>query len=336
MKLSICPSCIDAASSDAYDYGLRVLMHIASPNTSFQILVDDKGEILDSYRKAILNDPNEFTSTWLNAIANNSHIKLKTVKVAHSPTNNLNINVLANSYTGGQKVLLAQDYSLAKQYTPTLEEYAIEIKDKEDSIQYLSSSVLPTHSCILSKIIDKLCAMMRKKRSIKLEDFHNDELVVGLEDLGFNVDEQSRSGITKSKQNPGSLDILIKKNHSNRPIAIVEALRESSCGARNNNIAEHLDKLLNDYDFIGLETNYLITYCEAKDFGKFWSNYLSYMSKINDHSKFSSNIPQLSFVDTKSDIVDYADLRIGKGIYRRNGRDVQVYHIVSNMYVPTQ
>lgn len=331
MKLTICPSCIEKADSTCYS---AALMYISNPNTPYKLLVDRDNILFDTYKKAALSTSNDYMSTMLSLLADHYHIKVKKVPITHTPTDNLNINILANAYTGAQKVLLAADDSLLEEHALKIDEYNIEIKDKSETLELIKGHNDTSPPCILSKLIDKLCAMMKKKTSIKLEDFHNDELSVALENFNFGVDEQARAGITKSRKNPGSLDILIKATKTNRPLAIVEALRESSCGDKNTNIADHLDKLLNDYDFVGLEINYLITYCEAANFGNFWDNYVSYMENINEHSNFRGSIPQISFVDTGKDISNYTDLRIGRGIYSRSGRDIQVYHIVCNMHVP--
>ncbi|ENJ6087578.1 TPA: hypothetical protein RQK21_002220 [Vibrio vulnificus] len=333
MELSICPSCIPLTNQDPNGFGLDVMMRIVAPNSPYRVLLDTPGNILKEYKNISSCDPNAFSRLWLNSLAAN--LKFKKSDIIICPSDNQNINVLANIYSNshGRKLITASE-SLYREHWETLEAFDISLIDDSTARRLLSSSDTLEDKPLLEVLIHQLSIMIERKTSIKLEDFHNDEIATRLETESYIANDQTRAGITGSDGNPGSLDILVKSK-GQRHISIIEALRERSCGENNSNIAKHLDKLLNDYDYLGFKTNYLITYCEASDFGSFWDNYVSYMKKINSNNHFRNNIPQVHFFDTEESISSYTNIRIGRGIYLRDGRQVEVIHIVANLHVRT-
>lgn len=333
MELSICPSCIPLTSQDPNGFGLDVMMRIVAPNSPYRVLLDTPGTILKEYHKISSCDPNGFSRLWLNSLAANS--KFKKLDIIICPSDNQNINVLANIYSNshGRKLITASE-SQYREHWDTLEAYDISLIDDSTARRLLSSSDILEDKPLLEVLINQISIMIERKTSIKLEDFHNDEIAARLETESYIANDQTRAGITGSDGNPGSLDILVKSK-GQKHISIIEALRERSCGRNNSNIAKHLDKMLNDYDYLGFKTNYLITYCEASDFGSFWTNYVTYMNNINNNSHFRNNIPQVKFIDTEESISEYTNIRIGRGIYLRDGRQVEVIHIVANLHVRT-
>jgi len=185
---------------------------------------------------------------------------------------------------------------------------------------------------ITTDLIEKLARMQERKHTKKHEDLHNDDLTDFLRDKNYYATDQTRSG--KSQKNAGELDIMIRKINGT-PVSIIEAMRLKSCGEKNNEIAEHLYKLLYDYDSNGLERNFLIVYAEAKNFDDLWENYRNYMSStVLEHSKFKKAIyPQKGGLIPKSGLSEYADLKVGVTKYQRASRDIEVFHLFVNMYV---
>ena len=170
--------------------------------------------------------------------------------------------------------------------------------------------------------------MAERKHTKKLEDLHNDELTDYLRDKNYYTTDQTRTG--KSQINAGEADILIRKRNGT-PISIIEAFRLSSCGKKNTIVSTHIDKLLNDYDTIGHETNFIIIYSEAANFSKLWSNYQKYMAILNDKPDFRKNFPILTFKEPS--LIRKSALRIGLAEHARQGKVIQVYHILVDMYL---
>lgn len=333
MKLSICHTCLERASEDINLFYFGVLAPIANAASSFKVINDSEGHILDSYKQAIMNDQTGMLRIWMDAITSNG--KLFFVNSHEVISENVHINSLANTY--GSRVWLTNDHNDFSQNRNKITDFGIDYFHCDEATSLISPQSLPEifdYQKLTVSLITQISTMMDRKQSHRLEDLHNDALTLGLAQDGYIPFDQPRIGVTGILGNPGELDILVK-SISNVKVSIIEALRESSCGQANQNISEHLNKLLNDYDTCGLKVNYLITYSEAVNFGRFWDNYIVYMNNINSNSGFSSNIPQTSFIDTLTQISQFSDIRVGRGIYNRNGRDLEVYHIVCNMYVRT-
>ncbi len=181
---------------------------------------------------------------------------------------------------------------------------------------------------LLVDLIDKLISMAERKHTKLIEDLHNDNLTDFLRDKGYNPSDQSRSG--KAKMTAGEIDIMIRKANGT-PISVIEAFRLSSAGSKNTVISSHISKLLNDYDTIGHERNFIIVYAEAKDFETLCENYETYMSEINGKDGFQATYPQISFKNTH--ISKKTDLKVYLAKHRRNGSFIEVHHLVVNLAV---
>lgn len=181
---------------------------------------------------------------------------------------------------------------------------------------------------LLLDLMDKLVSMAERKYTIKIEDLHNDNLIDFLRDKGYIASDQSRSG--KAKITAGEIDIMIRKANGT-PISIIEAFRLSSAGNKNMVISSHISKLLNDYDTIGHERNFIIVYAEANDFETLCENYEVYMSEINGKDTFQATYPLISFKNTH--ISNKTDLKVYLAKHRRNGSFVEVHHLVVNFAV---
>lgn len=171
--------------------------------------------------------------------------------------------------------------------------------------------------------------MLERKSSRKSEDLHNDILTDFLRNKGNQASDLMRSGRTKLG-NVGEVDIMIRKKNGT-PFSVIEAFRLSSCGENNKTVAEHLDKLLYDYDTAGHARNFVIVYAEARDFMRLWKNYKEYVSELNGKPAFRTDYPLISFKE-KTEISDKSSIKIGLASHRREGRIVEVYHVFINMF----
>ena len=329
MYFAICTSCLEDALKDTNVYH-SFLSLIVNSKTPYKILNDSDGKIFDSYKELLHRDNIGFLTIWCDDLINNSQIKR--VEISNELIDNIYINTLINFYK--KRNLITSDSNI-NSYDKIIADYDISVNDSDEICNIINSKYIPTDFDYLELtklLIRQLSIMMDRKQTMRLENLHNDELTLKLESEGYFPADQTRRGTTGNQGNPGSLDILIKSSCGNK-VSIIEALRESSCGQENTNIAKHLNKLMNDYDTCGLKVNYFIVYCEAADFGNFWNNYKSYINNINSKTDFSSSIPQKVFSDTLEEISTFTDIRVARAIHDRNGRDIEVYHIVCNMFV---
>lgn len=170
--------------------------------------------------------------------------------------------------------------------------------------------------------------MLERKYSQQLENLHNDVLTDFLRQKGYQVADQTRSG--RSKLGVGEIDLMIRKKDGT-PFSIIETFRLKSCGKANKTVAEHLDKLLHNYDTAGHERNFVIVYAEAKKFEQLWGNYKNYISEINGKPAFRAEYPLIKF-EEKSEISNKSSIKTGLATHRREGTVVEVYHVFINMF----
>jgi hypothetical protein len=188
---------------------------------------------------------------------------------------------------------------------------------------------------LLNDLIDIATRMLERKYQGEMENLRNDFFADGLRNKGYNPADQTRSGRSQNGKDAGELDIMVR-NTNGTPVSIIEAFRLSSCGDENSIIDSHLSKLLHDYDTVGHEKNYILVYAEAKDFEALWDNYLIYVKNLNDKEGFKRNDPNhslVSFEDTKTKFTEKTDIRVGLAKHEREGRIVEVYHVVMNVSV---
>jgi len=171
--------------------------------------------------------------------------------------------------------------------------------------------------------------MLERKYSQQLENLHNDILTDFLRQKGYQVADQTRSG--RSKLGVGEIDLMIRKKDGT-PFSIIETFRLKSCGKDNKTVAEHLDKLLHNYDTAGHERNFVIVYAEAKKFESLWNNYKNYISEINGKPAFRAEYPLIKFKEQSAISDKKSSIKIGLATHRREGSVVEIYHVFINMF----
>ncbi|WP_287601834.1 hypothetical protein [Thiothrix sp.] len=334
MKFAICPSSLEYASINANHFGISVLMSIANMENGFKINLDDKNILVEEYGKIIKSRNSDLLKIWLESIIIN-RCYIKTPCQNEENLQKLIIEITRKPFNCNERNIISNNLDSFEPYRCDIETYNIRIITPDDAIKNLNKEYAEfKYSELKNDILFAIEEMMAKIKTARLEDLHNDILISKLRRNGFNsiyrIEEQVREGISKNNS-VGELDAIIKDSSNSRK-AIIEALRSSSCGNEDNDISYHLNKLLNNYNTIGMRTNYLIVYCEAKNFDQYWSKYKNYIDKINDKSNFSKETPLVLFEDTNSDVIDLTGIRVGRSIHTKDGREVEVYHIVCKFY----
>ena len=204
--------------------------------------------------------------------------------------------------------------------------------DSISTNQYIQMNFSKNEVCnnLLSDLIEKSIRMCERKYTKKIEDLHNDDFTDWLRDKGYYVADQTRSG--RSLLTAGEIDIMVR-NEKGTPLSIIEAFRLSSCGKNNTTTVTHINKLLNSYDTIGHDENFILVYSEASDFDRLWLNYTDYVSNINGNNLFNPKSKLASFEDVSLQYSNKSGIRIGLAKHERDGREIKVYHIFINMHI---
>jgi H-NS histone family len=180
--------------------------------------------------------------------------------------------------------------------------------------------------CILSALKE----MVQHKASDKIENLHNDILAKILRahgtHEGFNILDQTRTGVS-SGGGVGSLDLCVVDNF-NSPFSIVECLVGRSFGVEDTNVIAHFNKLINDYDKIGLSRNYLITYCDTANFSSSFKSYEKIISKANSRKEFCTPYKVKEYGEQETGVTN---IRLLVTEHEREQKVVQVFHYFTDM-----
>ena len=182
----------------------------------------------------------------------------------------------------------------------------------------------------LLKNIALACAQLQAK-TLSISDGENDrntELRDTLENMDYNVKDQTLIGEGKSGKRPNELDLLVLRADG-EPWLILEALNVTTKDA-STNWDEHLEKLVGRYNVWGLPTLVLLSYvnCSGSKFASLFEKYDAHMKEYrpkaaklipNSHESFCP------FSEEKS------AFRAAQCTYERNGKPVTVYHYFVHM-----
>lgn len=151
------------------------------------------------------------------------------------------------------------------------------------------------------------------------EDDRNTFVASLLEMSGYSMKDQTRRSRSETGKSAGEIDILIQ-DQDQIPISIIEALNLSSVDK--SYIVKHIDKIFK-YDANGLADNYILVYANVKNFGAFFNRYRDF---VKAHT---FKYPLLSISEDK--LLPFTELRKFTIVHNRNGKEVNVHHIVINL-----
>ncbi|QLG89010.1 hypothetical protein HQ393_12600 [Chitinibacter bivalviorum] len=286
MKQIICPTCI-SYSKVSHFFTANVFAKTAVPSSKIFTLLDNQNIILDHYHNEMKSNPSDMVRSWLDLIS-----KCQLVRKIQIGTNNTEIQavidaVIENSI-GQRRFVTTKEYDNDYKHTLLINNVTLmTTKDIEEEEECAAPIATPTCNEIVLDICDSLIEMIQRKQTYKLEDLHNDSLALRLANCHkYQVLDQSRQGESASGKGAGELGIFIK-SYSGSPLSIIEAVRSNSCGRKDENLAAHLSKLMNNYDQVGFKANFFVIYCEAASFNDYAQNYANeFMSHLHENSKY--------------------------------------------------
>ena len=151
------------------------------------------------------------------------------------------------------------------------------------------------------------------------EDNRNKYIADLLEAQGFTVKDQTKWSVSAEGKGSGEIDIFITEKDGS-PKSIIEALNLDSL--KSDYLILHLDKVFK-YDTTGLENNYIIAYSTAKKFINLWDKYKDF---ILIH-KYTYDFQNFSEIDDYK----YTDIKIGVAKHLRNGKLINLHHIMIDL-----
>ncbi len=261
-----------------------------------------------------------------------------------------NIYEISNSYNTAWLELIPCDCEACTQSeAPTHYEYSKLLMMLKFGREEVNCDNPPFHPIQIRRLIDDLlnhkpkdmqielfkdilwCAAEIQQNHVSLnndENRYNTEFRSLLKAKNYFVEQEAFIGESAGTGNqPGRLDLKI--SFQGKTLALFEALKiKSFAESGKRYTANHLLKLLKNYNPSGLKHCYAVLYVEMKDFDKVWQDY---KNSVTDFV-FDYPIAKPLMQDITDDYFkEYTDIRIGLTEHRREGQLVKLYHIFLNM-----
>ncbi|PKQ66921.1 hypothetical protein BZG01_08955 [Labilibaculum manganireducens] len=138
------------------------------------------------------------------------------------------------------------------------------------------------------------------------------------------LNEQSLKGRSESGKNQGELDIAVETIEGNT-ISFFEGF--ILAGLNTKIIETHLNKSMLNYDSNGLNEKYVGIYSRAKNFSSLSAKYKNYIDGIQ-----IENVEIESSEDISNIYVNGSEIRVIRTKYRRNKIQLNLYHLLINIY----
>lgn len=168
-----------------------------------------------------------------------------------------------------------------------------------------------------------ICAELQSKimSVVRGEDHYNAWITTMLECKGYNIADQTRDGVSGSKnpKQPGELDLKYR-NHDNSAISILEAFMLDD-SFKKEIITNHILKVFK-YDLNGLKVNYILIYYEGIDYLGSWNKYQAHLEIINYGDYRLLSAPSLEQINSK-----YSDIKICSRKLLREESEIEIKHL---------
>ncbi|MCI9217279.1 COR domain-containing protein [Lachnospiraceae bacterium 42-17] len=175
--------------------------------------------------------------------------------------------------------------------------------------------------------IKEICITMQANKLFysKAENVRNTQVRDMLRSKGYYTSDQTLRGVSVSGKQAGELDLEIMETPQ-KPIAIFEALNLKSFSSSEQKYwRAHLNKLLDNYNPIGVPLAFLVSYvdCSKSNFKNFWLKYYEYIAH-NYNSEYSIQRMEECIENTFS-------IRSAECVYDYGGMPITVQHICVRM-----
>ncbi len=249
-------------------------------NSNHHVLLDKEERLWLKYLEDSKDNPvafNNINSWRLTLDAKKSKILFSDSSTSETIDADFISSVAINAPLTCKKYIVTNENELYKNNLVTLISHGVDLladfnlvsssKTKVETMDYNPSEF---YKDLISALF-----LVASTRANKLENEHNDYLRDLLSFKGYDVYDQTRLGTSSSGKNTGNLDLIIKKN--GEWVTIIEPLRLSSVDE--GNIILHYNKLIDNYNPLGLVCTHLVVYFIGNPSG-FNDFYKRYKEKI--------------------------------------------------------
>lgn len=176
------------------------------------------------------------------------------------------------------------------------------------------------------------CAGEIQRKHISLhndENRYNDLLQSLLKAKDYIAEEEVRIGKSESGKNVGRLDLQVSKN--GKIIGLIEAFKLRNF--KKNGVqytANHLLKLLRNYNPSGVKHCFAICYVELSNFSEVWEDYKEEIRNFVFYYDIPKNEMQ-DLTDEYNELNGITDIKLGLTVHSREGQLIKLYHVFINM-----
>jgi len=315
------------------------LYHLAISTTNENIYLDDTDFIINKYQNILRENigQNELLVSFLH-ILSTKKFDYKILKNKQ----NLNFESLENyllllstTLTERNLVICEEDNFISS--FNTIKNLGIQIIEYKDLKETLNTKlVIEDFDYVKRKLFQSLCSIIEQKFSLKYENLYNTFLTTTLNCMLLgDAFDQTLIGTSGSEDSSGQgeLDIYVRQK-SGLPLTIIEAMKLGSFGKDNKKIAEHLKKLLINYNPVGLKNNIFIVFYELNNFNEAWEKYIEYIENIDNKEIFINFAPTcnlISIENNQSLDTSIQNLKIATSLHTYEENTFEVSHFFVNV-----
>jgi hypothetical protein len=292
------------------------------------IYVDEDGKLLNRYCE--ISKDCEYAKTILKLLAMDDDSPLVKVSAEIDDEDWVKSEISILKEVLSHKNLSTDSMDRYISHKGVIQKNGISIFDVRSFLFILKKNNTLTNENLNNCILSALKEMVQHKASDKIENLHNDILTKILRAHGthggFNILDQTRTGVSAGG-GVGSLDLCVVDGF-NSPFSIVECLVGRSFGVEDTNVVAHFNKLINDYDKIGLSRNYLVTYCDTANFSSSFNSYKKIISTANSRKEFCTPYKVKEYGEQDTGVTN---IRLLVTKHEREQKIVQVFHYFVDM-----
>lgn len=315
------------------------LYHLAIPTTNENIYLDDTGLIINKYQDILLENigQNELLVSLLHVLSTKTFDCKILKNKANLNFESINDYILLLSSTIMNRNLVICDQEKFIDLYITIKSLGIQIIEHNDLKKILNNRQnIEDFDYVKERLFQSLCSILEQKFSLSYENLYNTFLTTALNCMLLgNVFDQTLIGTSGSENTSGQgeLDIYVRQENG-FPLTIIEAMKLGSFAENNKKIAEHLKKLLINYNPVGLKNNIFIVFYEINNFNEAWTKYISYIEDLDNKEVFTNYAPTcklISFASNQSLDENIQNLKVGTSLHSYEGNIFEVTHFFVNV-----
>ncbi|ELX7501914.1 hypothetical protein SKP08_001979 [Vibrio fluvialis] len=318
-----CPEFIGEKIRDtAYFYGTLVPSTVSK---NHHLLIDKNEELWLAYLEQFEGDPNAYLlfNHWQTLLKGQANKILLSNTVIEGSIESKDIaDITINTPATAHRYIVTDDNNSFKDEIARLQEHGIRLLHHgilNEASEFTPTRKSYTHSGLYQDIL-KALSFVALSRADRRENEHNDHLRDLLGMCNYDIYDQTRAGTSSTRISIGNLDLAVKFH--GRWVSIIEPLRLNSVDT--SNIVLHYNKLINNYNPLGIMHTHLIVYYTGQNinFADFFVRYQQRIQSL-DPTQFDGEV---TFGELTPKESDYANLKSFVQTGSINGNPFQCFH----------